>query len=300
MTIDVNFRVVLKKDNSFIGTVVEVKQIGKLKSYKIAWDRRSKNNDHLLLKEIFHKASDIIELYRLKTLNVNERNLLIQQRNKIVDSNLVKSWKLSSMALNRQLLKSKCCGEADSDNNTDGADSNNNTDDNSTCVTADDHVDFNYYHFSEDNAGAAVSDEFHSVYDDEPRTKEYQQTKEEEVKPLLQLTLRPTTYIVGYPPTIAPPNYAKDYLLNDIISCPVTTNSSTSKYEVHEFCKIRNVSIDKSTLVQRPAVCTQQSSISVSRAGTAHLVDEEDIDDFEDNDDDDSSVDTITFEVKRW
>lgn len=93
MTIDVNFRVFLKKDVTRVGTVIEIhQQSGKstTKVYKINWD------DKYILElnpEKLYKPKEITELYKLKTLSETERTCALNERNKTVECNVKQNWK---------------------------------------------------------------------------------------------------------------------------------------------------------------------------------------------------------------
>jgi hypothetical protein len=84
MTIDVNFRVFLKKDVTRVGTVIEIhQQSGKsTKVYKINWD--DKYNLELNPEKLY-KLKEITELYKLKTLSETERTCALNERNKTVE-----------------------------------------------------------------------------------------------------------------------------------------------------------------------------------------------------------------------
>ena len=93
MTIDVNFRVFLKKDVTRVGTVIEIhQQSGKstTKVYKINWD--DKYNLELNPEKLY-KPKEITELYKLKTLSETERTCALNERNKTVECNVKQNWK---------------------------------------------------------------------------------------------------------------------------------------------------------------------------------------------------------------
>ncbi len=97
MTIGINFKVVLKKQPGVIGTVMEIKQIGKIKLYRIDWETDILNsqpttNDSPSHPQ-FYQGKEIMEHNKVRTLTPEERHDSIQLRNQIVDSNMTKQWK---------------------------------------------------------------------------------------------------------------------------------------------------------------------------------------------------------------
>jgi hypothetical protein len=91
MTIGINFRIYLKKDTTQKGTVKEITtQSNKTKTYRIVWD--DANFQGCQIETNVFKSSEIMELYKLKTLSENERNFLILERNRIVENNLKIMW----------------------------------------------------------------------------------------------------------------------------------------------------------------------------------------------------------------
>jgi hypothetical protein len=91
MTIGINFRIYLKKDSTQKGTVKEITtQSNKTKTFRIVWD--DANFQGCQIETNVFKSSEIMELYKLKTLSENERNLLILERNRIVENNLKIMW----------------------------------------------------------------------------------------------------------------------------------------------------------------------------------------------------------------
>lgn len=90
MTIENNFRVFLKKNAKQTGTVKEIHQTAKTKKYKILWDEQDvlfgDNSERLFC------STEIMELYKLKTLSTNEKLVLLRQRDQIVEENVKVKW----------------------------------------------------------------------------------------------------------------------------------------------------------------------------------------------------------------
>ena len=94
MTIDVNFRVVWKKDKQKVGTVIEVIRSNKIRTFKILWDVDTDDLNDQNCANHTCKSNEIMEHYQLKTLSSFEKLLLVRQRDKIVENNLKQKWKI--------------------------------------------------------------------------------------------------------------------------------------------------------------------------------------------------------------
>ena len=83
--LDINLRVFLKQNPSLVGTTKEViyNQNGKT-MFKVEWDRST----CLSRQQTVFDVRYISELYTHKSLSIVERNRLVSERNKIIDSNL--------------------------------------------------------------------------------------------------------------------------------------------------------------------------------------------------------------------
>ena len=91
MTIQENFRVYLRKDPTAHGTVEEIissDDKNKTKLFKVVWDNKLSSK----LSKYLFKSNEITELYQLNTFSLTEKNLLVLERNLIVDSNLISGW----------------------------------------------------------------------------------------------------------------------------------------------------------------------------------------------------------------
>jgi hypothetical protein len=85
--LDINLRVFLKQNPSLVGTTKEViyNQNGKT-MFKVEWDRSTCLSQQS--QQTVFDVRYISELYTHKSLSIVERNRLVSERNKIIDSNL--------------------------------------------------------------------------------------------------------------------------------------------------------------------------------------------------------------------
>jgi hypothetical protein len=88
MTIENNFRVFLKKNTKQTGTIKEIHQTAKIKKYKILWDEQDGGDNS---ERLFY-STEIMELYKLKTLSTTEKLVLLRQRDQIVEENVKVKW----------------------------------------------------------------------------------------------------------------------------------------------------------------------------------------------------------------
>jgi hypothetical protein len=92
MTIEVNFRVVWKKDLRQKGTVKQIMQNGKIKTYIVIWDEPYFFSG--FSKERIFKSHELMELYKSNLLSKNEKDLSPLQRNATVEKNQKQKWEI--------------------------------------------------------------------------------------------------------------------------------------------------------------------------------------------------------------
>jgi uncharacterized protein YqgQ len=95
MTIEVNFRVVWKKDLRQKGTVKQIMQSGKIKTYIVIWDEPYFFSG--FSTERIFKSHELMELYKSNLLSKNEKDLSLLQRNATVEKNQKQKWEIEKI-----------------------------------------------------------------------------------------------------------------------------------------------------------------------------------------------------------